>query len=112
MKKVDISYVDIKKFIEANYIKDKDKIKEMGIEDYNDYFVDNVLGTKVFENEVEEFLYSLSICIIMKKINVRDQYYFEVINDLKESYKESKYDKFLYKMDDKIEIDKDLETIK
>ena len=53
MKKSSSTYKEIKDFIEANYTREEEKIKEIGIEDFNDYIVDDVLGNEAFSNEVD-----------------------------------------------------------
>ena len=103
MKK--ISNKKIKDFIEANYVREKEKIDEIGIESFNDYIVDDVLGPSSFENEIEEFYNTLAICVIMKKLNLRDEYFFEVIDELMGIYKDGNYDKYIT---EKELIDKDL----
>ena len=110
MKKSSSSYKEIKEFIEANYKREEEKIKEIGIEDFNDYIVDDVLGNECFQNEVDEFLYTLSICLIMKKMNLEDKYFFDSLKDLLINYNKGVYDKYIDKSEKKI-INEDLTLI-
>ena len=111
MKKASSSYKEIREFIEANYIKDKEKIDKIGIEDYNDHVIDKVLGKELFENEVDEFLYMLAICVIMRKMKLNDEYFFNSIEELIKSYKEGLYDLFLFDKNDIELINKDIKLI-
>ena len=85
------SYSDIKTFICMNYNRDKDKIKEMGIEDYNDYMVDSVLGNESFEDETDEFMNILAICVVMKEMKLHDDYFFNILDELIIKYKNNEY---------------------
>lgn len=85
------SYSDIKTFISMNYNRDKDKIKEMGIEDYNDYMVDSVLGNESFEDETDEFMNILAICVVMKEMKLHDDYFFNILDELIIKYKNNEY---------------------
>ncbi len=111
MKKASSSYKEIREFIEANYTRESDKIKEIGIEDFNDYIVDDVLGNETFENEVDEFLYTLAICLIMKKLNLNDSYFFNSLKEFIISFNAGVYDNYFIDNTDKEEINKDLKII-
>ena len=111
MKKENGSYKEIREFIEANYTREKEKIDEIDINDFNDYMVDDVLGNKTFENEVDEFLYTLSMCLIMKKMNLEDKYFFDSLKELTIYYKDGNYDEYLLDKNEKELIDKDLTII-
>ena len=108
MKKIDYKYNDVKKFIEANYKKDKNKIEEIGIEEYNDFFVDNILGSKIFENEIEEFIHTLAICLVMRELNLNDNYFYSTLEELLSYYLKGNYDDYFYDINDKKEIDIDI----
>ena len=110
MKKSSSSYKEIKEFIEANYKREEEKIKEIGIEDFNDYIVDDVLGNEAFSNEVDEFFYTLSICLVMKKMNLKDKYFIDSLKELLMYYNEGKYNEYIDESEKEI-INKDLKLI-
>ncbi len=82
------------------------------IEDANDHIVDIDLKKENFENPLEEFYNTISMCTYMINHDLYDGYFFEAYKELLSEYENGDYeDYFLDKESDKELLDKDIETV-
>lgn len=79
------------------------------IEEVNDHIVDVDLKKEHFENPLEEFYNTISMCLFMIENDVYDDYFFESYKELLEEYESGKYeDYFLDKDNDSKLLNEDI----
>lgn len=111
IKKTDITYDDIKDTLIRKYTDQKQRLNNENIESYNDYITDEVYGEEAFKNEAEAFLLILSICVALTELKLKDQYFFDEIQEMITKYKNGYYNNYLADDENKVDIDTDISTV-
>ncbi len=112
IKKTDITYDDIRDTLIRNYTTDqKERLNNENIESYNDYITDEVYGEGAFKNEVDAFLHVLPICVALAELKLKDQYFFDEIQEMISQYKNGYFDPYFADDEKKADIDTDIATV-
>ena len=105
---INTKYEDRKKEI-FHFYEHFDHIDVDNIDEVNDHIVDIDLKKEHFENPLEEFYNTISMCLFMIENDLYDDYFFESYKELLEEYESNKYeDYFLDKDNDKKLLDEDI----
>ena len=111
MNKLNINYETRKREI-YHFYEHFDSLDIDTIADANDHIVDIDLKKEHFENPLEEFYNTISMCTYMINNDLYDEYFFETYKELLEEYESGKYDNyFLDIINDKMDLEKDIEIV-
>lgn len=111
IKKTDITYDDIRDTLIRKYTSQKERLNNKNIESYNDYITDEVYGEGAFKNEVDSFLHVLAMCVALVELKLKDQYFFDEIQEMIGKYKNGYFNDYLADDENKADIDTDLSTV-
>lgn len=111
IKKTDITYDDVRDTLIHKYTAQKENLHNGNIESYNDYITDEVYGEGAFKNEVDAFLHVLPICVALAELKLKDQYFFDEIQEMNGKYKDGYFDEYLADDENKADIDTDIATV-
>ena len=81
-----MKYSDIKNEI-YGYYKHMGNIDIDNITDVNDHIIDEHLSAKRFEDSLEEFYITVSMCSYMVEHNLYDEYFFDAYSELIDEFK-------------------------
>ncbi len=110
MNKLNVSYKQRKEEIYHFYSHFK-KIDIDSIQDVNDHIVDVDLKKEHFENPLEEFYNTISMCLYMIEHELYDEYFFDAYKEILEEYNDNKYDDYFMNESDKELLDSDIEIV-
>lgn len=111
IKKTDITYEDVRDTIIRKYTDQKERLNNGNIESYNDYITDEVYGEGAFKNEVDAFLHILSICVALTALKLKDEYFFNEIQEMITKYKDGYFNNYLADNEKNTDIDTDISTV-
>lgn len=111
IKKTDITYDDIRDTLIRKYTSQKGNLSNNNIESYNDYITDEVYGEGAFKNEVDAFLHVLAICTALVELKLKDQYFFDDIQEMIGKYKDGYFNDYLADDENKVDIDTDISKV-
>ena len=112
IKKTDITYDDVRDTLIRKYTTDqKNRLNNENIESYNDYITDEVYGEGAFKNEVDAFLHVLPICVALAELKLKDQYFFDEIQEMIGKYKNGYFDNYFDDNENKVIIDTDIAKV-
>lgn len=111
IKKTDITYDDIRDTLIRKYTSQKESLNNENIESYNDYITDEVYGEGAFNNEVDAFLHVLAICMALAELKLKDQYFFDEIQEMIGKYKDGYFNDYLADNENKADIDTDISKV-
>ena len=111
IKKTDIAYDDVRDTLIHKYTHQKENLTNKNIESYNDYITDEVYGEGAFKNEVDAFLHILPICVALAELKLKDQYFFDEIEEMIQQYREGYYDAYFSDEENKVEIETDIAIV-
>ena len=111
IEKTDITYDDVRDSNIRLYTSQKERLNNKNIESFNDYITDDVMGEGAFKNEVDDFLNTLSICVALAELKLKDQDFFDDIAEMIQKYKDGYYDPYFSDEENKAEIDTDVAIV-
>ena len=111
IEKTDITYDDVRDTVIRKYTHQKENLTNENIESYNDYITDEVYGEGAFKNEVNAFLHVLPICVALAELKLKDQYFFDDIQEMISKYKNGYYDNYFADNENKADIDTDIAKV-
>ena len=106
-----MTYDDVRDTLIRKYTRQKENLTNENIESYNDYITDEVYGEGAFKNEVDEFLHVLPICVALAELKLKDQYFFDQIQEMITQYKDGYYDNYFADDENKADIDTDIAIV-
>lgn len=104
-------YDDVRDTLIHKYTHQKENLTNENIENYNDYITDEVYGEGAFKNEVDAFLHVLPICVALTELKLKDQYFFDDIQEMIVKYKNGYYDNYFAENENKADIDTDIAIV-
>lgn len=100
-----MKYSDIKNEI-YGYYKHMGNIDIDNITDVNDHIIDEHLSAKRFEDSLEEFYITVSMCSYMVEHNLYDEYFFDAYSELIDEF--NKTSALLNNIEDELKQDIDV----
>lgn len=107
---INTKYEDRKKEI-YHFYEHFDHIDVDNIDEVNDHIVDIDLKKEHFENPLEEFYNTISMCLYMIEHELYDEYFFDAYKEILEEYNDNKYDDYFMNESDKELLDSDIEIV-